>query len=326
MESLKVFFLSQMHCTGEHGKAAKYLREAMDIEAYAGCTGPQNYLRYANDMGYGMVKRDVESGVKWCDCLVLEEGLPADYGFIASDLEGKVVVRDSHGTFTRRNSVAIGLGVRAQGIHEIYRTSDLRDYCSPGANYIPCSIDFADRLFHRQRVEQKFTVESTEALFISHAPTNREAKGTRILYEAVVNPRYAMPDTMVQIIEGQPNSRCLFERRNHKIYFDQIADGRYHGYFGVIGVAGIEAAAMMQVVLGNFKVNVDTEPMPCVEGMLLNDADGLSEILIRLRENHEYLYEMAKSWYEWAEKYRNRAMITKEFYKWMCHRSPCLSA
>jgi hypothetical protein len=135
-----------------------------------------------------------------------------------------------------------------------------------------------------------------------------------------------MPDMMVQIIEGAPNSKCLFDRRNHKVYFDQIADGRYFGYFGVIGVAGIEAAAMMQVVLGNFKVNVENEPMPNVPGTDLRTPDELSAVLIRFSEDRRLLRETAAEWYDWAVECRNRETISKEFYKWMSRQSPCSSA
>jgi len=298
-----VVFLSWMHCTGEHGKASRWLREKMDVKAVAGCYGQDTYLHYPNDLGYGIRYGHVQKLVKDADAVVLEEGLPEDYGIAPSDLEGKVVVRDAHGTFTRKNCRRLAEWDAAHSV--VYRTADLRGLLCEDAHLSPCSIDFDDWLFRP-------CWEVSSKVVVAHAPTNRGIKGTHLLLQALKQ----FPDIELIISEREPNRYSLWNRRRANVYFDNIADGTYYGYKGVLGVAGIEAAAQGQAVIGDF-----TADGIKLDWSWVKDSAGVVAALGQLSDL-EYRERMRSEWFVWVMEHRNRKLVMEEFYGWLCRQSP----
>ena len=301
-----ILFVSQMHCTGEHGKTAAWLRENLGMDAQSLCTGPITYLNYHNDWGYDVSKRRLRAMLKDADAVILEEGLPSWFGLKDSELEGKIVVRDAHGTMTRRlwNEFK-----RSWSGPTIYRTPDLAALISGESLLVPCSIDFA-------RYPYCASALGNEKFSIAHAPSNPTVKGSKLLAEALKELH-----TEALWSQGEPNAISLYRRRNSTVYFDNIADGRYHGYKGVLGVAGIEAAAMGQVVLGDFTAHRGYDALPDC-GTTIEDVDELIEVLVYLRVNTAEREKLQSDWYSWARSARDRNKITREFVEWLKMQLP----
>lgn len=314
MDELRnVLFLSVLHCTGEHGKSARWLRKH-GIMARAVCLGEPNYLCYANDYGYCVRLDFAKTLVKEADAVVLEEFLPDAYGLSASELEGKVVVRDAHGTYSRRE--AVRLLDRWDGRYPtVYRTYDLFELLGePGGHgcYSPCAVDFSEYPY-ADADARSARMDSGAPLVVAHAPTNRRIKGTELLLKAMA----AMPKTELLLSEHEPNDISLFRRSKANVYFDNIADGSYHGYSGVLGVAGIESAALGQAVLGDFHATPSWESVP----QSLKGADELIETLELLKAYPDGRVRRQVEWYQWAREHRSREKVEKEFYGWLCRQS-----
>jgi len=310
-----ILFLSVMHCTGEHGKSAKFMREELGVKALSACVGRRSYLNYGNDFGYMFASGGVKALVESAKTVIFEEALPADYGIAPSDLAGKICIRDAHGSYTRKN--AESLRSWDNRYPTIIRTPDLKEQVGEKAIYIPCAIDYHDRLFHGDKGAM-----DTDKVIIAHAPSNPTIKGTALLVEAM---KEFEKNENVEIIysQGEPNAISLFRRKMANVYFDVIADGSHYGYHGIIGVAGIEAAAQSQVVIGNFEIDLahskDFPAYPYSSLETVADIIGTIQKFIVFPKERRAAQEV---WRDWAYFHRNRATETEKLITWIKTLSP----
>ena len=307
---LSILFLSQMHCTGEHGKAAAWLRANMDLDARSACTGAESYLNYPNDYGYMVSKRKLKPLLKDFDAVILEEGIPAWYGLKSADLDGKIVVRDAHGSLTRR----LYQDIRKEWHGPtMYRTPDLGAYCYGETAYFPCTLDLARFPYYASAIGE-------QAFEVAHAPSNTRIKGSKLLEQAALDL-----DIKVLWSQGEPNSISLHRRRKSTVYFDNIADGSYYGYKGVLGVAGIEAAAMGQAVIGDFSAHRGYEPMP-EYGTDITNLNALTTKLNMLKADDDLRVKLQSEWCAWVRANRDRNKVTRRWLDWLKTQLPYSSA
>ncbi len=195
-----------------------------------------------------------------------------------------------------------GSDLRVRGvIPEIDALSDCNvsvefdhQFLHPNLTHVPFPIN-PERF---QRVDKPVSSK----LKISHAPTNRTAKGSDLIIPIVRQLEKEYPIQFI-LIENLPYQQAIKIKAQSDIFIDQIGDLGY-------GISGIEALCMgiptCSCVAPGFEEVYPDHPF------ILIDKHNLRRQLIQLIENKSYRDSKADEGYEWVKRvHHSQAVVQK---------------
>lgn len=195
-----------------------------------------------------------------------------------------------------------GSDLRVRGvIPEIDALSDCNvsvefdhQFLHPNLTHVPFPIN-PDRF-------QKVHKPESGKLKITHAPTNRKAKGSDIIIPIVQRLEIEYPIEFI-LIENLPYQKAIEIKSQSDIFIDQIGDLGY-------GISGIESLCMgiptCSCVAPGFEKVYPDHPF------ILIDKHNLREQLIKLIEDKGYRDSKAKDGYEWVRRvHHSQAVVQK---------------
>lgn len=131
---------------------------------------------------------------------------------------GKPVVLQHHGTIFRNAHEALSAEAHRIGMTQIASTLDL-SLLEPDVEWVPVPYQLAELARLRERHYQP-----SDAITISHAPTNRPIKGTDHflqVYERLADRH----NLRLELIEGVSWRECLERKATSDIFYDQLELG-----------------------------------------------------------------------------------------------------
>jgi hypothetical protein len=195
-----------------------------------------------------------------------------------------------------------GSDLRVRGvIPEIDALSDCNvsvefdhQFLHPNLTHVPFPIN-PDRF-------QRMNKSEAGKLKITHAPTNRKAKGSDIIIPIVQQLEKEYPIELL-LIENLPYREAIAIKAQSDIFIDQIGDLGY-------GISGIEALCMgiptCSCVAPGFEKVYPDHPF------ILIDKHNLRTQLIQLIENKAYRDSKADEGYEWVKRvHHSQAVVQK---------------
>jgi glycosyltransferase involved in cell wall biosynthesis len=197
---MKILILAENDWSGA-GYALMQALNANGHEARAVVMDDHWYTAYATDV----VRPDNETYrnlLDWADVWNIHDDA---YRHIPTDIRLKPVVATYHGSWYRQNHEAINAEAKRRGWQQTCLTRDL-------AQYGPAWIGRAQtRIVTRMHGLKA-------SLRVAHAPTNRDAKGTAIVLEALRD----LPGVELDLIEGVSNAECLERKAQADVFIDQV--------------------------------------------------------------------------------------------------------
>lgn len=154
-------------------------------------------------------------------------------------------------------------------------------------------------------------------LKIAHAPTNRAAKGSDAILEALEGvKRQHHKNIEICLVENVPHQKALELYRGADIVVDQILTGWYGGF-------AVEAMMMGKPVICRIEKE-DLQFIPekmardLADAIIDVDQDNLVNVLLRCIEDRDFLKEKARAGIEYSRAWHDPkfvARITKEAYE-----------
>lgn len=198
-----------------------------------------------------------------------------------------------------------GSDLRVRGIiPEIDQLSDLN-----------ISVEFDHQFLHPNLQHVPFPVESERfgearkstgaKLKITHAPTNRMAKGSHIIIADVRELELKYPIELV-LIENLPYQKALELKAQSRIFIDQIGDLGY-------GISSLEALSMgiatCSCLAAGFEKVYPDHPF-----IVINE-NNIKEKLIELIENDAYRVEKAKQGHAWVRQVHDSVKVVQRIHQ-----------
>ena len=174
------------------------------------------------------------------------------------------------------------------------------------------SVEFDHQFLHPNLTHVPFPINpekyekgnppKSEKIIITHAPTNRAAKGSDIIIPIVKQLEREYPIKLV-LIENMPYKEAIRRKAESHIFIDQIGDLGY-------GISGLEALSMGIVtcscVAPGFEKIYPDHPF------VLIDERNLRKQLIRLIENENLRSGIIKKGLEWVRRvHHSQAVVQK---------------
>ncbi len=200
-----------------------------------------------------------------------------------------------------------GSDLRVRGvIPEIDAISDLNisvefdhQFLHPNLIHVPFPIDPEKYRTFRQ------VPTASDRLKISHAPTNRQAKGSDIIIPIIEDLARDFPVELA-LIENVPYQQALILKGASQIFIDQIGDLGY-------GISGLEALSMGIVTCSclapGFAEKYPDHPFVEVS------EKNLREELIRLINESEYRHTKAKQGWEWINQVHHAKAVVRRIHQ-----------
>ena len=198
-----------------------------------------------------------------------------------------------------------GSDLRVRGvIPEIDALSDLNisvefdhQFLHPNLTHVPFPIN-PDRFPQQQK-------NIGDKLIITHAPTNRQAKGSDIIIPIVRQLESEFPIKFL-LIEKLPYQSALALKAQSDIFIDQIGDLGY-------GISGLEALAMGIVtcscVAPGFEKIYPNHPF------ILIDEHNLRDQLIKLITDQDFRMKKASEGYTWVKQVHHSVAVVKRIHQ-----------
>lgn len=225
---------SQPDCAGVAWHLKQALQEVTgwDVRSIA---GGRNYLDYPQDLLFdedAATIRGLEP-----DLWILQNGLVDVCARLGFEPAKAIVLH--HG-----NDIRYGTKPNYDKSHRLYSqehgwpvyvtTLDL-EWLVPDVSWLPPAVDLAALAKYR---------DPQERFIVSHSPTSRDQKGTRMVLEGIRMAREMGLDFDFDLIEGVPNTECLARKGRSSLFIDQVRWG--------YGVNALEAMAMGVPVVTGF--------------------------------------------------------------------------
>ena len=157
----------------------------------------------------------------------------------------------------------------------------------------------------------------SQTLKIAHAPTNRAAKGSETILDALERVKHQYRKKIeICLIENVPNAKALERYREADIVVDQIRTGWYGGF-------AVEAMSMGKPVICRIEKE-DLQFVPkkmahdLADAVIDADQDNLVEVLLRCVEDRGFVREKALAGIEYSRTWHDPkfvASITKHAYE-----------
>ncbi len=200
------------------------------------------------------------------------------------------------------------------GAHFFAVNPDLFNFLPTGCSFLPYSIARWDE------IESKYDPNRYDKLSkirIVHAPTNRVAKGSDLIIDAVNRLKIKYPDRLeLVLVENLTHNDALKVYSSADIVIDQIRIGWY-------GAFAVEAMKMGKPVIAYINEN-DLKYLPnsmgreCKEALIsANDID-IYEVLEKTVNDIQFLKRKNEAQLEYVNKWHNPlyvASITKNIYE-----------
>lgn len=171
-------------------------------------------------------------------------------------------------------------------------------FLHPNLQHVPFPID--PEKYHAYQQSQ-----ATDRLKISHAPTNRQAKGSDIIIPIVESLAREYPVELV-LIEKMPYQTALKMKGASHIFIDQIGDLGY-------GISGLEALSMgiptCSCLAPGFAEKYPDHPFVVV------NENNLREELIRLIIDPEWRRFKANQGWDWVNRVHRATAVVQRIHK-----------
>lgn len=221
--------------------------------------------------------------------------------------------------FFRDSSILQMLKARGKKIICCYTGSDLRVRgIVPAIDQISdlnISVEFDHQYLHPNLTHVPFPIDSErfsiqpkrkqDKLIISHAPTNRQAKGSDIIIPIVQQLEQEYP-VELKLIENLPYAEALKQKAQSDIFIDQIGDLGY-------GISGLEALCMGIVtcscVAPGFAEKYPDHPFIEIS------FGNLRAQLIHLIEDTEFRMQQAKAGHAWVKRIHSSQAVVRRIHQ-----------
>jgi hypothetical protein len=204
---MKILYLAREDCANT---GYRYARAVSALEGYEtfSVSYVDNYIKYPKHIFSPKPERLMEL-IDAADVVhVFDEWMR-----FRGQTDGKPLVVTYNGTAYRANPGVFDAADEERGVRA--RLCTTIDMMRHGLQWIPLPIPGPYPLKWTRDVTKRsqFTV--------SHAPTNREGKGTRLIIDALKD----MPGVNLDIIERVPNELCMERKARSHLYVDQFMAG-----------------------------------------------------------------------------------------------------
>lgn len=177
------------------------------------------------------------------------------------------------------------------------------------------SVEFDHQFLHPNLQHVPFPIEPNRygpakksvgnKIIITHAPTNRLAKGSHIIIPAVRELEKKYPIKLI-LIENMPYQKALEIKLQSHIFIDQIGDLGY-------GISSLEALSMgiatcSCLAPGFYKVYPD-------HPFIVIDEHNIKERLIELIENKTYREQKARQGQQWVGRVHDSQKVVQRIYR-----------
>ncbi|MBN1349821.1 hypothetical protein JXJ21_10460 [candidate division KSB1 bacterium] len=239
----------------------------------------------------------------------------ADYDIVSFD----VIQLDGGMGFYRDGRIIRQLKSGGKKIICCYTGSDLRVRgVIPEIDHISdlnVSVEFDHQFLHTNLKHVPFPIEpdqygragaqNGETVLISHAPTNRQAKGSHIIIPIVRELEKEYPVKLV-LIENLPYHKALELKRQTQIFIDQIGNLGY-------GISSLEALSMgiacCSCLAPGFENAYPEHPF------IVIDEQNLKEKLIPLIENATLRQEKARQGIQWVRSVHDAKKVVQRIHQ-----------
>ncbi|HOV67001.1 MAG TPA: glycosyltransferase [Methanoregulaceae archaeon] len=197
----------------------------------------------------------------------------------------------------------------ADGIFAV--SPDLMAFLPERTVFLPVTIATWDAL------DNRYPADIPERIVIAHAPTDRGAKGTPIILEALAEIKARYPDRVeILLIEGQSHQDTLKALARAHLVIDQVLIGWY-------GALAVEAMKMGIPVMAYIRPD-DLVHLPpeiakaCLASIITVDLDTLGSRLIQIINDPSILLHYSEMGHQYVQNYHHPkkvAQITVEAYR-----------
>lgn len=206
---------------------------------------------------------------------------------------GKIIIIHYHGSDIRYKK-NFQLGNCANYI--IVSTPDLLEWV-PDAIWVPNPIDI-----EKYSNLKRFKSQESKSILITHAPTNREVKGTQYIIDAVGKLKREGYNIDLKLLESLPHDQVIMEFVKADIIIDQLLLGWY-------GVVSIEGMSLKKPVCVYIRDDL-TKFLP-KDSFINCNPENIYEKLKKLIIDSDLRKNIAINGYNFACKYHNAEKIAK---------------
>lgn len=180
---------------------------------------------------------------------------------------------------------------------------------SEKSSFLPYAIDGLNAI----KPEKK---NKTKKLRIIHSPTNREAKGSKFILNALKKLEEQFKNIEVQIVENVPNSKALQIYQQADIVIDQVLIGWYGGF----GVEVMKMGKPLAVFIREEDLKFIPQQMAkdLKEAIININPFNIDSVLSEYVENPSLLKIKSEASLEFVNRWHNPievAKITKSVYE-----------
>jgi hypothetical protein len=152
---------------------------------------------------------------------------------------------------------------------------------------------------------------------IVHAPTNREAKGSKVILDALNSLKRTHGHLFeVWVVENMPHNQATEIYKQADLVVDQVLVGWYGAL--AIEVMTIGKPVMCRIEKGDLHFLPKKMAEDVLEAFIRVDPSTIREVILRCIEDRQFLKEKAEAGEEYARKWHDSryvASVTKEMYE-----------
>jgi len=191
-----------------------------------------------------------------------------------------------------------------------YLNPDIKQFLPENAVFLPYSIASWDSIVNKERKYQY-------PLKIVHAPSQRGAKGTKIILSIIEKIKTDFPDKIEFIlVEGLKNSEAIKIYEHADILIDQILIG----WYGALSVEAMKAGCAIMVYIRESDFQYIPPAMhEDIKNTFINcNNNNLYNKIAEIIENPDLLKKYSNYSYNYVNTWHNPeyvASITKEYYE-----------